>query len=159
MKKPRYEFALVSCDESLYSSGGSDSSGKPLSSVDQISNFTGPWKTVQPMQEPRAGLAAISCDGIIYAIGGKSEDEDDVSALSSVEQYSASEDAWAYVKNMQFERYGHSACVLDGKVYVFGGWGESGLAVSEIECFDPIHNFWTTVGETNTLIGRAIVTV
>ena len=90
-----------------------------------------------------------------YAIGGKTDHD---TVMSSVEQFYPPDNAWRFVEGMQYERYGHSACVLRGKIYVFGGWGDTGFAVLKIECYDPINDLWTTIGEIDhALIGHSIV--
>jgi len=96
----------------------------------------------------RTNFAAGNCDGFIYTIAGKNVDENDIKPLSSVERYDPAENKWCYVKEMNVNRYDHAACVLNGRIYVFGGSGEFDDPILEIECYDSILNTWRIVGET-----------
>jgi len=38
-------------------------------------------------------------------------------------------------KNPPPPRYGHSACIIESKMYIFGGWGQNGL-MNDLYCLD-----------------------
>ena len=143
MKQRREEHALVSC-EGVFALGGKDGN-KVLSSVEILRELHREWKNVAPMQTPRFLLAAVNCKGIIYAIGGQSHIHHTTS-LKTVERYHAETDAWSYVSEMKKERFGHAACVLNGKIIVVGGRGINYNHVREIECYDPSADTWSIVG-------------
>ena len=46
---------------------------------------------------------------------------------------------------MNIERNGHSACVMQGKIFVVGGLNDKDEAVKEIECYDPSTDRWEIV--------------
>jgi len=116
--------ALVSCRDWLYCVGGIAADGSVLSSVERIHNMKGEWEFVEPMLVQRTNFAAVNCDGFIYAIAGKDVDEFDILPLNSVERYDPAENKWCFVKELNVNRYEPAACVLNGKIYVFGGSGE-----------------------------------
>ena len=47
---------------------------------------------------------------------------------------------------MNIARSSHSACVLRGKIYVVGGLDTDSDIVKEIECYDPLNDAWSIVG-------------
>ena len=111
------------------------------------------------MQTPRAGLAAVNCDGVVYAIGGQSSNHMS-STLKTVETYDSSANKWKYVSDMNFERFGHAACVLCNKIYVVGGLDADQKKVTQIECYDPTRDTWSIVGNTTEkLWGHTLVAV
>ena len=63
----------------------------------------------------------------------------------------AQADTWTTRPPMPTRRVGHSACVMDGKIYVIGG-GESifGTYFSTVEVYDPATDTWTTKADMPT---------
>jgi len=43
------------------------------------------------------------------------------------------------------ERYFHAGCVLNGKIYVFGGRNTAENIVKEMECYDPELDQWRII--------------
>ena len=144
----RKEHALVACGNFLYALGG-DNGAASLSSVECLKNLKENWIVASPMQAERTELAAVSCGDVIYAIGGRSGLKKDSPPLKSVEKYDPVEEEWNYICDTNIGRYGHSACVLNGKIFVSGGKNANSVAVKEIECYDPSNNLWTVVGTMN----------
>ena len=146
LKQQRYALALVSCYGYLYAIGGWDS-GSSLSSVERLSDLNEEWINNEPMQTPRYSHAAVNCDGIIYAIGGRSGLAFSTT-LKTVEKYDASTNEWKFVSDMNFKRCALAACVLRNKIYVVGGFDAVGKTVTKIECYDPMRDIWSIVGNT-----------
>ena len=95
---------------------------------------------MKPMNPPRNRLAAVVCDGKIYAIGGKFL----TGVENSVEKFTFFSGLWSSVAKMKHRRWGHSACVLQGKIFVVGGQNKRGQNVTQIECYDPVTNQWSS---------------
>ena len=142
--------ALVSCEGYLYALGGCTLySTANSSAAERLSNLKGKWDIIKPMQTPRFLFAAVNCNEIIYAIGGKtSKDHTAHSTSKTVEKYNSSTNSWEYVTDMNIERSAHAACVLHNKIYVVGGIDARGTAIREIECYDPVRDTWSIVGNT-----------
>ncbi|CAK8685743.1 unnamed protein product [Clavelina lepadiformis] len=85
------------------------------------------------MKTRRDGLTAVVLNNEIYAIGGN----DDSKYLSSVEKYNLETKTWIDVLSMNEKRYGGSACVVDGLIWVFGGQD-----AKTFEFYDPATNQW-----------------
>ena len=100
------------------------------------------------MQMPRQLLAAVNCNGIIYAIGGQSGKKPET-FTNTVERYNADEDKWSYVSGMMTERSVHAACVVNGKIFVVGGFDAFCKAVKTIECYNGSTDSWSVVAKTD----------
>ena len=150
--------ALVSCKECLYAFGGWDGENY-LSSVERLGDLDSEWEESTPMQKPRRWLAAVNCNDVIYAIGGRCGKESST-PTKSVEKFDPDYGRWVLVKEMNIERRAHAACVVDGKIYVVGGFDGTGVVVKAIECYDPLLDNWNIIGETeNELYRHAIVSL
>ena len=147
MSQKRWGNALVSCKDWIYALGG-HGDGTYLSSVERIKNLTGSWEESPSMQKPRRWFAAVNCDNVIYAIGGQCG-EDASTRTKTVERFDPQNSRWEYAAQMNIERSAHTACVMQGKIYVVGGRNANEEAVESIECYDPSLNSWNIVGETN----------
>ena len=142
----RYGLALVSCNECLYALGGYNTDDyQYLASAEKLTHLNGKWQNIQPMQTPRRWFAAVNCNGVMYAIGGQSGKEIST-RLKSVEKYDSAGNQWKYVSDMNTARCAHTACVLRGKIYVVGGLDADNHVVTEIECYDPVNDAWSIVG-------------
>lgn len=85
-------------------------------------------------------------DSILLA-GGMSR----VAPMSSVLQYSAREDSWREVGNMQAPCYGLASCVLGQRLYVVGGYCESGQGyMATVQCCDLRTEKWFPLGSIAT---------
>ena len=146
LKRRRCGHALVSCNDYLYVIGGWGGF-KCLTSVERLGDLKGEWTKTEPMQKRRCWVAAVNCDGVVYAIGGRSG-VDKSTALKTVEQIDSSTNKWKYVSDMNFKRSEHAACVLQNKIYVVGGLDADGKVVTQIECYDPMSDTWSIVGNT-----------
>ena len=147
MSQKRWGNALVSCKDWIYALGG-HGDGTYLSSVERIKNLTGSWEESPSMQKPRRWFAAVNCDNVIYAIGGQCG-EDASTRTKTVERFDPQNSRWEYAAQMNIERSAHTACVMQGKIYVVGGRNANEEAVESIECYNPSLNSWNIVGETN----------
>ena len=122
LKKSRAGNQSTTSGGCLYTMGGYDGINC-LSSVERLDGLDQSWKLVSSMQTRRSSFAAVSCNDVIYAIGGKAPERPKMlgnpnNVLKSVEMYYCKKNAWISVKEMNIERYGHSACVVQGKIFV-----------------------------------------
>ena len=148
LRTPRSGCALVASNEYVYVLGGWNIDGECLSCVERNCNLNANWEEFKPMQMPRRWLTAVMCGGFIYAIGGQTNSKHNTQT-NTVEKYEFDEEKWVYVSSMNTERSSHAACVLNRKIYVVGGLDATGEAINTIECFDPITDSWTVVGNTD----------
>ena len=107
------------------------------------------WQSLinDTMLTVRQDFVSVYLNNTIYAIGGRTGDNNN--ALSSVEifNYNSDNADWndTYVPNMKQPRYGHNACILNGKIYVIGGINNSfPNGINIVEVYDPVTNSWIT---------------
>ncbi|CAK8689909.1 unnamed protein product [Clavelina lepadiformis] len=118
MSKIRSLHALVSARGLLYALGGYDGYNK-TNTAEFYDPRNGKWEYIPPMKTCRGDLTAVVLNNEIYAIGGY--------GLSSVEKYNLDTKTWIDVPSMNGTRYGGSACVVDGLIWVFGGNCQPGV--------------------------------
>lgn len=109
------------------------------------------------MSTAREQMGIATLNGQIYVIGGYSQfnaiksfykfvcrAQHDVQYLSSVERYCPSNNTWATLPSMIYNRASPGVAELHGKVYVLGGQSETGFRKS-VEVFDPSTFTWSLV--------------
>ena len=105
----------------------------------RIKNLDGSWEQSQSLQRARQWFAAVNCDNVIYAIGGQCVNYAST-PTNTVERFNPDANKWQYAKEMNTERSGNAACVMQGKIYVVGGVNAKEEVVKTIECYDPSHD-------------------
>jgi Uncharacterized protein conserved in bacteria len=111
------------------------------------------------MPEPRYGAAVVEYNGKIYTFGGNSQ----VSIFyntttNTVNQYDITNNIWTPLQNMQFKRTNPEAVVLNGKIYVFGGFSADQRVVESVEEYDPALGTWSSVSSLpNNLLKNCIL--
>lgn len=73
------------------------------------------------MNRPRSGVQLIVYDQHLYVLAGN----DGVTRQTTVERYSVVEDRWRVVTNMRTPRSNFACVVLEGYIYIIGGFNVS----------------------------------
>ena len=110
------------------------------------------WIQKADMPTPRRAFSSSVVDGKIYVFGGapwggarKAE------ATASTEEYDPATDTWTTKADMPTARWGSSASVVNGKIYVFGGTvGGTERVFSTVEEYDPATDTWKTKADMPT---------
>jgi len=137
MQTARYGVAAIENDGKIYAIGGVDESGF-LNTVEEYDPLTDTWVYKANMPTDRAGIALASVDKKIYAIGGHNADE---SYLDTVEVYDPASDTWTSLETkLPICGTGCKAGVMDGKIYVIGGW--NGSYIEDIAEYNPTTGMW-----------------
>lgn len=90
----------------------------------------GEWQEL-PMQDPVQGLALVPHEGRVYRVGGvfshnaQGEDED-MHSVDKVAVFDPASKEWSDLPSMPTARSSHDAVVIDGVLYVVGGWSLEG---------------------------------
>jgi N-acetylneuraminic acid mutarotase len=156
MPTARQMETVAAVDGIIYVIGGNEglpAGDRDLSVVEAYDPATDTWTRKADMPAARCGPTSAVVNGIIYVIGGMSAtpagyQADDVEVLSTVEAYDPATDKWTRKADMPTARYYSAACVVDGRIYVFGGkteWGE--VFVSTVEVYDPATDTWTQASD------------
>ncbi|KAM3589977.1 uncharacterized protein V6R79_000959 [Siganus canaliculatus] len=77
------------------------------------------WKRLADMQEFRSNFSVVVNEELLYAIGGDKEINHN---LDSVEMYNPHTDSWSFVQPLDQPLSGHAAAVMDGGIFVSGGF-------------------------------------
>ncbi len=150
----------------IYAIGGwsTDSEQSQLEIVEVYDPATDTWAKAQSMNHARCSAAISVVNGEIYAIGGIGWPPNrDPSGrylsslyLSNVEVFNPKMNQWQERTEMSVPKAAHSTSVIDGKIYVMGGYLREGgefKTLSAIEIYDPATDRWTQ--ESDMLVGKS----
>jgi kelch-like protein 1/4/5 len=102
------------------------------------------WSRVVPMPAERDDAGACMLGSDIYIFGGNDDNE---TMTSTTYRFNTETYEWAMLAPMHEASSVHSVLVLDGLIYVMGGWDSNanGNSMSSVRRFDPVANSWSTV--------------
>ena len=106
------------------------------------------WKELPSLPEPRSSMDAICLNGYLYVMGGWSMtgNSDETKWLDTVWRMSLDKkDAWEKMASTPFLRRAIALAAHQKKIYVIGGMKESGEPTTNVDCFDPATNSWTSI--------------
>ena len=114
-------------------------------SVEVYDPITNAWEFNRtPMPSERTNTTIEVLNNKIYIIGGTSG----LPAMwryGSIEVYDPVTDMWRKDPiEMSCKRYGAGSCVINGKLFIFGGYDSNDKALSLVESFDPESGQWET---------------
>lgn len=160
MPTPRIAPQTAVFSNEIYVFGGYDRKGRRGASrykkkVEMYDTGTGTWVKKRDMPILRDGFTTAVVDGKIYLIGGRVHDkkrnENVVTGL--VEAYDPLTNRWEKRADMPTERGLTDAVVVDGKIYVLGGYtwrmvpGLLERFVKTIEEYNPKTDKWRRLPE------------
>ena len=149
-------------DGKIYAIGGwLTTNEKPhLATVEVYDPATDTWSTAESMNGARCSAAIGVVNGEIYAIGGlgsppiQDQEQPDL-YLSSVEVFNPKTNQWQEGTEMSAPKALHTASVIDGKIYVIGGYFKKDREfkkLSTIEIYDPTTDLW--IQEPDMPVGK-----
>ena len=111
----------------------------------------GTWRTVAPMPTKRTEVATAALEGKIYVVGGFEKPSlsnmMNFAITPSVEMYDPVTDRWTSKAPMPVGLHHVGIGVVDGRLYVIGGYSRSGLSVwnpvATVYTYDPATDSWT----------------
>ena len=148
-------------DGKIYAIGGMSATNEQsrLETVEVYDPATDAWAKARDMHHARSCAAISVVNGEIYAMGGRGwsriQDQPDP-YLSSVEVFNPKTNRWQEGTEMLAPKTSHTASVIDGKIYVIGGYIQEGKEYKDlatIEFYDPATDRWTQ--EPDMLIGKS----
>ena len=98
----------------------------------------GKWKRKANMPIATLGAHIAHVGDTFYVIGGQAQL---FVSNNEVQVYDPVAETWTPRAKMLSPRYNHRISVVNGKIYVIGGWNER-KALSSIEMYDPTLNRW-----------------
>jgi len=155
MPSARQGLVAAAVDGIIYVIGGvfgeTVQDNRVLSAVEAYDPATDTWTAKADMPTARFGFAACVLDGQIYAFGGNTKWDGPEGIVSTVEVYDPATDTWIQASDMPGSRANHTASVVDGKMYIFGGcvW-PSEFMTPVVDVYDPATDTWTTAADVPT---------
>ncbi|MCX9024918.1 MAG: hypothetical protein OIN85_02345 [Candidatus Methanoperedens sp.] len=116
------------------------------------------WATKSAMPTARSDLLAASTGGLLYVIGGTGGPS---GATNAVEAYNPVTDAWAALAPIPNPVYQDAIGVIDGKLYVAGGWNApiSNIPIRNLQIYNPLSNTWSAGADMPILSGCSVAGV
>jgi fibronectin type 3 domain-containing protein len=136
---------------SYYTFGGHNRSGGVYGKISRFNMDTRVWTDLghMPAQDgltgKRAHGASVVIGDKIYIVGGRWSTHDfQIHLTDQLRRYDPATDAWQALAPIPTPREKHTAVVYNGKIYVVGGTGASGL-IAGMEVYDPSTDTWSSV--------------
>lgn len=134
LPEPVSSFGAAASDGWLYVYSGHTGGEHEHSAKNLSQNFrrikldgTGEWEEL-PMQQPLQGLALVAHGGKLYRIGGlnarnaTTDEDEDLHSSADFTVFDPASSKWESLAPLPAPRSSHNAVVIDGKLYVAGGW-------------------------------------
>jgi uncharacterized repeat protein (TIGR01451 family) len=129
----------------IYVVGGLANNLIPLSPVEVYDPATDSWSSVAPLPVGLSGAAVAAARGKLYVFGG----DNNSGAVDTTYEYDPATETWTPKAAMPGGPRSYAAAtVLNGRIYVAGGWPD----LRTFEEYDPATDTWTT--KAPLLIGR-----
>jgi len=111
--------------------------------VTQICFAQGYWTKVGNMPEIRFAHTVNEINGKVYVVGGLNTETGTIPTTALV--YDRTAGTWDSIPLLNNEgKVFHTSCVVEGKLYVIGGWTGNPNNFGKMEMFDPDSGYWTT---------------
>ena len=156
MPTARYLARAAAIDGKLYVVGGIDGQNHTLNKLEVYDPVQDTWSSTekQPMIKSRFSPAIGNINGKLYVAGGGRDNSENTGVPhDSVEMYDPIQNTWVLLSStatMSIPLYDSAYGVIDGKLYVAGGWNGT-YATNEVEVFDPVAQTWTTKAPMSTI--------
>jgi hypothetical protein len=104
------------------------------------------WESL-PMQMPLQGLALVAYKGNVYRIGGLSarnataDDDEDLHSQADFSVFDPATGKWESLAPLPTPRSSHNAVVIDGNLYVVGGWHLHGQSPGDWQSDALVYEF------------------
>ena len=127
----------------------------------------GVWRTVAPAPMKRTEVAAATVAGKIYVVGGLEQPSLgnvlNFAITPTVEEYDPAVDRWTTKASMPVGLHHVGIGVVGGRLYIIGGYKQSGLSVwgpvATVYAYDPATESWSECAPMPTARGALSVTV
>lgn len=96
------------------------------------------WQDIASFPVQIQDNTAATYNGLVYSVGGY----DGASILNSVYSYNPTTNAWTTRPSLAYARQKPAAAFVGDKLYVVGGWSDSGNPVTNLEVYSPTTNVW-----------------
>ncbi len=116
------------------------------------------WKEIEPSGSmlPRFSSISAVVNNRIYLFGGDTLGNQSYTSVSLLDVYDPVTNVWTRVNPNGYLSYhnGGSACVVQGKIYVLGGFDVTSGTTNNFDIFDPVSNAWIVPITSGTFTPR-----
>ena len=158
MPTGRRSLAAVAVAGKVYTIGGINKDENNSGAVEAYDPICGAWTQVASLPMARSFHTATVVEGKIYVLGGDRvgrDDDDENETSDRVDVYDPAADSWQQIAAMPTAKVCHTASILDGKIYVTGGYDADGGGDTDCcEAYDPVTNTWTTLASLSEVRGH-----
>lgn len=156
MQVARSSLGVATVYDKIYAIGGDARQGKwpyqgsIVGTNEEYNPSTNTWTTKSLMPTPRSNFAIATVGGKIYCFGGITAIDDKGRQITNaVEVYNPTTDTWTIKSDMPTQRWDVQANVINGKIYLMGGYKPENTSYSEAltdlnEVYDPKNDSWST---------------
>ncbi|KAI8507228.1 Kelch-like protein 24 [Branchiostoma belcheri] len=135
------EYAAVTLHNNIIVSGGSWKG----SAVWELDTKLSTWRKLSSLAQRRSRHKMAVLNGKVYAVGGYDSSKDDgCKYLDSVEVYDPNRNEWMEGKQLLNPVSSFAIASCDGKLYVIGGKGQTGVCSPQVQCYVSDKNCWET---------------
>lgn len=120
--------------------------GKPTNAAERLSLECGTWEDLPPLPGQRCVDRNTAVAGIgakMYLFGGQTLDQ--LSPSSCVDCFDPEHCQWTDMPDMPSPRFGATAAVMSGRVFICGGSGAVGTSFLPVLCFNPQAHLWESL--------------
>lgn len=157
MNKARAYLGLAAVNDKIYAIGGDQghlmgNAGTSWGMTGEVTNVTeeydlssNEWivKSQMPTSRARFGIAVYQ--NKIYCIGGYNQQGTTYKDVWANEVYDPATDTWEVKKSLPTHRHASATNVVDGKIYVIGGYSiVTHSVLNVVEVYDPETDTWET---------------
>ena len=135
--------------------------------AEQLQQDGGVWRTASPAPMKRTEVAAATVGAKIYVVGGFEQPSWgnvlNFAITPAVEEYDPAVDRWSTKASMPAGLHHVGIGVVGGRLYIIGGYKQSGLSVwgpvDTVYAYDPATDAWSEGAPMPTARGALSVTV
>jgi Kelch motif protein len=136
----RSEMASVVSGGRLYVAGGT-TGAVTIATVQAFNPPSATWITLTGLPFGIRRASMVEKDGKLYLLGGL---DGTGNAIGTCLRYDIGLNAWTSIASMP-ARWGHASAYFDGKIYVFGGYSNAGMAhMTATSVYDIATDSWST---------------
>jgi len=155
MPDPAYGISAAVIGDEIYVIGGTNCEDDPhdgcgtgdvFDTVRVFNTVSGAWSTVSSDPAPfsLAYSTPVAAGGSIYVFGGMDSTGHSSTGVWIYNPAAASGSRWSTGASMAVARAHAAGAVMDGKIYIAGGWDHGSTLLDALDIYDPVTDGWTT---------------
>jgi DNA-binding CsgD family transcriptional regulator/N-acetylneuraminic acid mutarotase len=144
----RSGLAAAAVEDKIYAVGGETPTGV-TGEVDCYTTSTDTWKILGEMRYPVTDVSAAAIGGKVYVPGGRLSNGE---IFDGLQVFDPDTEKWTIQASMPVRLSGYALVILDGKIFLFGGWNGTN-AVKSVFVYSPDQDQWQQ--KTDMPVARA----